>query len=326
MQTAIIRIAAAGLTLAVALAGQACNRSDGWRAGRSPAETAVVATIGPRTITVKDLDDTMKSYKLMLSLDDAEPVERMENLRKAVLSRIIDETVLILEADRLGVKASDEELEQELNRLVGDYDRAKLGLELARNELTFESWKEDVRKRLRIKKMELIAVEALIEVGEAEIKKYYEDHTDEFSWPERMRALQIMVADETTAEQIRKKLLSGGDFAKIAMEKSLSPDAAAGGDLGFFSRGQMPPEFEKAVFGLKVGQLSEVIESIYGFHLFKVVKREQPRLMSYPEARERIMNLLMDRKREKEYKRWLETLRERTPITVHLEVLQPVSS
>jgi len=186
---------------------------------------------------------------------------------------------------------------------------------------SFEDWKSALKKGLKIRKLMVLEVDSRIKITDEETKSYFDEHAEKFKWPERVRAGQIMVEDEATAEKIRKKLLSKEDFAKIAREFSRSPDAAVGGDLGYFSRGQMPPEFESVVFELKVGQVSDVIKSIYGFHLFKIMAKEKPRAMKYEDALGRIREILLAEKREKEFKNWLAEIKKELNIVVDTEPL-----
>ncbi len=321
MRRKIIRFAVIGVAVGCVWFSSCRKAQETTEGGEVSKLSSVIATVGTKKITGEDLKQRLNHYKVLLNLEEKEPLPKHENLNKAVLYQLIDEYLLEMEAKRLNISVSNEELEKEVNLLLGKYDNPKLGLILAKNEMSFDEWKASVKKGLVVKKLELVQVESKLSVDESEIKSYYDKNKDSFKWPERVRALQIMVTDETVAEQVRKKLLNKGDFAKIARERSQSPDAASGGDLGYFSRGQMPPEFENAVFGLKVGQISEVIESIYGFHVFKVVNREPPGDMSYDEARGRIRKLLMAQKREKEYKHWIDELKERVPVNIDYEAL-----
>lgn len=318
----------AALTIfALALAAGSCAREgEDWSAEKPDPTMMVVATIGDKKITGRDLDKAYERYRNTLRIEADGTQEDRAALKKIVLYRMIDETLMITEAGRLGVKVGVKELEREIRSLLGEYDQAKLNLALAQNDTSFDKWRAELRKGMVIRKLVLREVDSKINVDDKEIEEYFKNSSGEFKWPERVRALQIMVNDETTAERIRKRLLNDGDFAKIAKESSQSPDAFSGGDLGFFSRGQMPPEFEKAVFDLKVGEISEVIESIYGFHLFKVVEREKPRQMNFKEARERIRKLLHSRKREKEFKEWIAGIRKRTPVSIDTEALSLVLS
>ncbi|VAX15635.1 hypothetical protein MNBD_NITROSPINAE01-1046 [hydrothermal vent metagenome] len=286
-----------------------------------PDFSTALAHVGGKVITLGDLRAEVGRYKGILSFDEKGNVKESINLKKALLNRMIDDTVLEVEADRRNVSVTPDELESEVGSLLGEYDEAKLGLILSSNDVSFEDWKSALEKRLKIRKLLLLELDSRIKIADKETKDYFNEHAEKFKWPERVRASQIMLEDEATAEKIRKKLLNKGDFAKIAREFSRSPDATAGGDLGYFSRGQMPPEFESVVFELKVGQVSEVIKSIYGFHIFKVVAKEKPRAMKYEDARDRIRKILLIKKREKEFKNWLVEIKKELNIEVDTKPL-----
>lgn len=140
-----------------------------------------------------------------------------------------------------------------------------------------------------------------IDVTEADIKSYYDTHKDEFRSPEMVRARHILIRVDKGAseegkkkarartEEILKRLSAGEDFAKLASE--LSEDAASktkGGDLGFFQRGKMVPEFEKVAFSLKPGEVSTIVETQFGFHIIKVEERKESALEPYDKVKDKV--------------------------------------
>ena len=290
----------------------------------APPET-VVATVGDETVTLGQFLKEYNRYKTLSPAEGKRDPETEMKVKKALLSRMIDDALIQKEALRLGVSVSAEELDTRIKELLGEYDKARLGLVLAEGEINFDEWKASLRRILTAEKLIGREVDSKVTITDDELKEYYEKNADRFVWPRRVHVLQIMVNDETAAEQIRKKLLNNGDFAKIAREHSQSPDAVDGGDLGFVSRGQLPPEFEGVVFKLKKGEISEVVKSIYGFHLFKVLEGQKSRPMSFEESKERIKKLLIAPKREEVFKNWLKSLRDRFRVTVYSKALSASS-
>lgn len=286
-----------------------------------PAAPKVLAKIDSRTITDQDLETEFKHYKVVFRLDKPEAREKADKLRKSLLSRIVDNVILEMEADKLGVTITPGELDVEVKTLLGEYDEQGLNQALTRNQMKLDVWKKLLERNLRIKKLIVNEVESKIRVDEAEIKEYYDKNAEDFKLPERAHVMQIMVKDEASAVNVRKKLLGRADFATIAKESSQSPDAAHGGDLGFYSRGQLPPEFETAVFNLKEGDISDVVRSIYGLHIFKVVKKEKPRSMTFAEASEKILDILKTNKRDEEFAGWLAKIKSGVPVTIYPETL-----
>jgi parvulin-like peptidyl-prolyl isomerase len=163
-----------------------------------------------------------------------------------------------------------------------------------------------------------------IKVEEQEIKAYYKSNSKDYLLPERVQALQIVVNNELEAEAIYNNLQEGADFFQLAKSKSVSPEGVHGGDLGFFSRGQMPKEFDDAVFNLKVGQFSKVVQTPYGYHIFKVIKKKRDKTMSFKEAREKIKEKLIKEKEKKEYLDWISNLREKSVIVIKENVLADI--
>jgi len=299
---------------------------------KEPSKPKLVANIGGKKIMLKDFNREYQRY--LAVLDIKEPRGELEafRIKKTVLNRMIEELFLEAAADKRGVEVSNEELEEEIDRLIGnDGGRGREARVFGAKNVTQDEWKEEVRLTMRIRKMILEEVDSKITVDETEVKAFFDKNQENFQWPERVRALQIMTKDEFAARRISRDLEEDAlwvkmnpkknkpklDFSQISREKSISPDAARGGDLGFFSRGQMPMEFEEVVFNLKEGEVSEVVESIHGYHIFKLVKREAPRQMKFEESKEKITQILRESKREKEFSRWIEDLKEETGITVH---------
>jgi peptidyl-prolyl cis-trans isomerase D len=143
-----------------------------------------------------------------------------------------------------------------------------------------------------------------IQVPEVQIQSYYNSHKDEFRTKERVKARHILVsilnkpADQipklkAKAEDLLKQIKAGADFAKLAEQNSDDKsNASKGGDLGWVMRGQMVPEFEKATFALKQGQISDVVTTNYGFHIVQVMEREDAHQRSLDEVKSQILATL----------------------------------
>jgi parvulin-like peptidyl-prolyl isomerase len=154
-----------------------------------------------------------------------------------------------------------------------------------------------------------------VTVGEAELLDQYERNKSAFFRQEAVRARHLVVSTEAEARSARRRIAGGEAFADVARRMSQSEDARRGGDLGFFTRGQMPLEVEEAAFALRPGELSPVIESPYGFHLLKVEEHRPARQAQLAEVREEVAAGVRERKREERYAALLEELWKRAEIT-----------
>ena len=132
-----------------------------------------------------------------------------------------------------------------------------------------------------------------IDIGDDEISYYYDTHIDEFEHPESIRARHILFDDEEEAKRVLKKAKKGSDFAKLAQEHSTGPTKDKGGDLGYFERGKMVPEFEEAAFALKVGEVSDIVKTQFGHHIIKVEDRKEPYTETLEVSGEKIKGILL---------------------------------
>lgn len=131
-------------------------------------------------------------------------------------------------------------------------------------------------------------------VGEAAAKTYYDDQVKALKTKEEVEARHILVDSEDKAKELKKKIEEGGDFAALAKENSKDPGTKDdGGMLGYFSTGQMVPAFEQAAFALKKGEVSNPVQSQFGWHLIKVEDRRQKPPPTFDEVKDRILASLV---------------------------------
>ena len=147
-----------------------------------------------------------------------------------------------------------------------------------------------------------------VTVSEEDARKFYNENPDKFTKSEAVKASHILVgvdqkatAEEKKtarekAEKLRKELAGGADFAALAKASSTCPSSQQGGDLGYFGKGQMVPAFEQAAFSLKPGEISEVVETQFGFHIIKLTDKKAAEKVEFKEARPRIEDYLKNQK------------------------------
>jgi peptidyl-prolyl cis-trans isomerase C len=167
------------------------------------------------------------------------------------------------------------------------------------------------------------------EVTEEDMQKYYDEHPDEFSTPEQIRARHILVKVSANApeeevaearskiEGILRQVRDGGDFAQVARETSEGPTRSKGGDLGFFPRGRMDKAFEEAAFVLEVGQVSDVVRSRFGFHVIKLEEKKEPQEKKYDEVKAQIKRKLRPMKQQETYQAFIDGLKTQFQVTMH---------
>jgi parvulin-like peptidyl-prolyl isomerase len=150
-----------------------------------------------------------------------------------------------------------------------------------------------------------------ITVGDDEVRAYYDGHPDEFLLPERVQVSQILVKAESEAVEVWEKarLADEEGFRILARAQSVGPEASEGGEMGVFQKGQLPADIGAAVFGMREGEVSPVVESSYGYHIFRLDKRFAPEQVSLEAAAPSIKQKLLGRKMEAVTARHLEELK-----------------
>jgi foldase protein PrsA len=207
---------------------------------------------------------------------------------------------------------SDKEVTDEINTLIKNYEsEAAFEQDLKVKKISRSFLDEQVKSQLLRDKVFALATKD-VTISDEETKKYYDDNAETlFMVPEQVKVSHILIKfaipegaelnDTIKAEaktkitDIQEQLNNGADFAGIA--KQYSEDTASavnGGDIGFISKGQTVAEFEEAAFALEVDQVSEVVESIFGYHIIKCVEKQSPRVKTYDEVKDTIKSYLLN--------------------------------
>jgi len=281
------------LAIAVLLACGGGSSDDGWVA-------EVDGVKVPSATLRRMVDDRM---------DDAPDAQRGDVVSD-VLNMLVSEQAALNRASQLGVSVSDADLEKRLLQLHGD------------------GWKDEdpgyrelVRRQMTVDRVALLDLASRARVSESEVHAYYDEHRAEYAQPERVQIRQIVVPEKAKAEQLRAELEKGADFATLARENSIAPEAPAGGALPAFARGQLPEAFDRA-FELMPGRLSPVIESPYGFHVFLLEQRLPATEPTFEDVRARIEAELGQRHLEDLRREWLRGLRKSAEIHLNESLLE----
>lgn len=283
-------------------------------------EAEPVAEDLPPLIKVNDQEISKATFRAEFekSLQKDQPltgIER-EELQRSFLVQLIDRELIHDEARKVGITVTEADIDTALEAHRQDYPVAGFDEMLKERGLTLESWRAELKESLIMEKLLEQSVYSRVEVTDMEIAAYYEANRAQFDRPAQVRARQIVVASEAEGQAALALLRQGRPFAEVAAEHSLSPDAEQGGDLGFFARGEMPPEFDAVVFDLPVNRLSDLVKSEYGYHIFLVEEKRKAARLTKKDASEEIRTLLEGQKKEELYLQWLQEMRARAVISV----------
>ena len=231
-----------------------------------------------------------------------------EQLQQEVVERLITQELLWQEAQRREVVVSDSDVDEQLAKMKSSFDNEQAFLfQIQAGGFTESAYREDIRQQRSVQNMISAELAREVTVSDEEIGAFYKENIEQMTLPEAIRARHILVkaaADDESAKEVAREKISaieqelqdGADFATLATERSEAPSAPKGGDLGFFGRGQMVAPFEDAAFALQAGEISEVVETQFGYHIIKLEERREAQTVPVEEAAERISAYLTQNK------------------------------
>jgi len=180
---------------------------------------------------------------------------------------------------------------------------------------------EEAQKKILIARLLQDEVEKKITISDEDVSRYYAENKERFRTPESLRASHILVKSEAEANDVLAELKKGGNFEDLARERSVDPTAKEGGDIGYFTRRQLVPEFEEACFKMEVGETSGVVKTDFGYHIIKLTEKREPRVKEREEVQPAIEQALRRLKKKVVFNEFVEKLRERSRITINSELL-----
>jgi len=300
--------------------------SSGVRSADGVKEDATLAEVNDEKISVKKFRENLEKHKRKYRVEPGDVLDSNSFLwlKTNVLNEMIQYTLFRQEAGKSGVSLTEEESENVLLEAKSGYEEDGFKKYLEIENISREEWGNDLKNNLLIKKLIDKRVNNNVSVNEDEIRKYFEEHAEEFHKGKQVKAFHIMVETEEEALRIKKQLDSkAGDFAELAREYSLGPEGAEGGDLGYVEEGHMPPELDN-IFKLKKGEISNIIRTPYGSHIFKVVDKRKDRKMSYDESRKVIHDKLVRERQDDAFHEWVLELKEKANIEIKHEILAKI--
>jgi peptidyl-prolyl cis-trans isomerase SurA len=314
--------------------------------GAQHAGDDVAATVDGRKIYRVDVE---KYYQNQISGSEQQPVgEQATSLRLSILRELIDNEILMRRAEKLGLLATDEEVESKLNEIKSPYSKEQFDARLKEKKITVDDFKRDLRRSLTVDKVLNKEITSKINVSDQDITNYYNAHKSEFNLIEQQYHLARILVTATPNPQVhnlrndkaqnepdaRKKIQmivnhldSGDDFATLAMNYSEDAETSGnGGDLGFAPESSLhntDPGTREAVAKLKPGQYSAIIalakpmnKQVAGFQVVKLISKEPAgqRELADPRVQQAIRTQLRDRREQLLKAAYYEVLRDQARV------------
>ena len=247
--------------------------------------------------------------------------------RREALDQLIDDELLWQEAARLGMTATRKEVDLAVAEGRARYRTAdEFARRLERSGLSEATYPQHVKRQASIQNLLERKVLKGLRVNDQEVHAFYVGNPDKFTTPEQVRARHILVQADSatsaedrararaTAEEILALVRAGADFEALAGQRSQDATSAQGGDLGWVARGKMVPEFEAVAFALRDGEVSGLVETVFGFHVIRTEGRRGGEPVPEAKVREEIRKHLLGEKQKTAVRAAIDSLRAKARI------------
>jgi peptidyl-prolyl cis-trans isomerase C len=257
------------------------------------------------------------------------PEERRDEILRGALDRLITYTVLQQEATARNITVADSDVEAQVKTMQSQFQNQEdFARALEARGMSLDRLRADARVDMVITKMLDAAAAAAEPATDEDVKAFYEKNPDKFQQPEAMRASHILIlvdekADDAARKKARgeidgilKRARAGEDFAGLAKAHSQDGSAAQGGDLEFFPRGRMVPEFDKAAFALQTGEISDVVTTQFGYHIIKATDRRAAEMVPLEKVSPQVKEYLTNQKKQERADAFVAGLKQKSRIEV----------
>lgn len=301
----------------------------------------VVARVNGAEIKRKELDAAIKAFTFQMSRRGRPmPSGESAGVERDILDELIGRQLLLQEGSKHVPADIDKKVQEQIDEVktqAGGEEQLKKAL--AETGISYDEYTKRVRDNLIIREAIQSVVDKEVTIKPEEVRAFYDKNPDEFKQPETVRASHILIrvtpdaSDDvkkekrTQIDSIHALLKSGEKFSDVAKKFSEDPGSAAnGGDLGFFGRGQMVPEFDMAAFSLKTNEISDVITTQYGYHILVVTDRKPAQTVPFDQVKDDLTQFLKQRKGAEITRNQIASLRKKAKVEILIPVAPPASA
>ena len=290
----------------------------------------VVAKVNSEIITLSSVNEKVELLRQKYR-GDFKGRDEKDVLNEA-LNTIVEEKLQLQEGRKRGLAVDDSAVDAAVKDIEkkNGLEEGQLASMLISEGRSLETYKNHIRDQILVSKVIRYELGSRVSVSERKIAKYYYANQKDFWEPGKARVRHILILTEKglsvdkkkekffQAKEILGEVKRGKDFADAAKEYSEDISASEGGDVGFVEKGKMVPEFEKAVYSLKEGAISDIVETEYGYHIIKVEEVLTGRTLPLKDVKNKIEFILSNKKQKTAYDEWMNELRKSAFIEISL--------
>jgi len=284
----------------------------------------IVAKVNGAEIKRADLENAIQGYAIEQLRKTADQLNDKEltELRELALEKLLARELIYQEALLYGIVATEEAIDEEKYKIIANFpSEDEFYATLEKAGIDAITYHRMLRQDTSVNLMTDKKVADLPDPPEEEIVAMYKKHPEKMIRRGRVRASHILSklkegSEEQSLLKIRElqKQVTAENLAELAMQNSDCPSKTAGGDLGWFRRGDMVKQFEEVAFAMQPGEVSDIVATQFGFHLIKLIEREEDVSLALDEARPQIIKFIKEESSSRMLKEWVEELKERATI------------
>jgi peptidyl-prolyl cis-trans isomerase C len=297
---------------------------------------AVIVTINGENILQSQLDSQVNPILSQRQAAGQQPSQTLiDQMKSQMLYNIVTETIVQQQFKTNKIDIVDNDIDDYIKKMLSTTEPPMtvedLKTRISQTGRTYEQWREAMgfKKRLQMEKLLEIKFPEQMKVADEEAKKFYDENPKYFQTAEQVRASHILVkvdkTDPCKVEQLKAdakkkiqgildEIKKGADFAETAKKYSDCPSAKNGGDLYYFEKNTMVPEFANVAFSLKIGEISDIVETTYGYHIIKVTDHREASTIPFEKMKANIIDSLKSKKEETLVGTFLDKLRDEASI------------
>ena len=287
-----------------------------------PSSGESVAVVNGIVITRAQFDKELNVQRQRISRQGKQVSDdQMAEMKTETLEALIEREVLYQESQKAGIKVTDQKVNDQMAGIKKRFpNEEEFNKALSNMNLTEDEVRAQILHGLAIRELIDQKVAGKVVITDEETRAYYDGNSQLFQQPEQVKASHILIKVEATADdakktearkiivEVQQKLKDGGDFAALAKEYSQGPSGSRGGDLGYFKRGQMVKPFDDVAFSMKTNEVSDLVETRFGYHLIKVYDKKPEKTLAYADVKDKIAQRLKQEKVEKDATLYVENL------------------
>jgi len=319
------------LSLAFLLASPACTADEKEAKAEDPSGS-YVAIVNGKKIPQERLNQKLTLIKKRAASSGQQLDEkRLAGIKEDMVNNMVEKELLYQKSQDLGISVAAEAINSQMQRFKQQFpDENQYKQQLSALGYTEDLLRSEIEKNMAIQQLIEQEIASNIEVTDEDLKAYYENNPDQFKTPEQVKARHILIktgdeADKAEKQAAREKIKElekrveeGEKFSEVAKEESECPSSKKGGDLGYFSRGQMVESFEEAAFSLAVGDVSDIVETRFGYHLIKAEDKKTASKKTFDDVRDQIKQQLEQQQVKEQLPNYVQNLKEKGDVEINM--------